>query len=105
MVTQYWLYRLTILQDKEQLLRELKSLSLQSRPQQDHYDLSEQIRQLEYDLVQSMRASNENIERRLRLNEEKQEILHKLAQVTRLTTELELHLKRYLQYLPSFFLL
>lgn len=105
MVTQYWLYRLTILQDKEQLLRELKSLSLQSRPQQDHYDLSEQIRQLEYDLVQSMRASNENIERRLRLNEEKQEILHKLAQVTRLTTELELHLKRYLQYLLSFFLL
>lgn len=105
MVTQYWLYRLTILQDKEQLLRELKSLSLQSRPQQDHYDLSEQIRQLEYDLVQSMRASNENIERRLRLNEEKQEILHKLAQVTRLTTELELHLKRYLQHLLTFLLL
>ncbi|ELT89303.1 hypothetical protein CAPTEDRAFT_225766 [Capitella teleta] len=81
--------RLLLIQEKDQLLRELRGMSVKGHSDAENQDLQSRIHQLEADLTKAMQVSNQQIAQRLKLNESKTEILQKLADATQLTTYLE----------------
>ncbi|XP_047003394.1 protein kibra isoform X1 [Schistocerca americana] len=85
--------RLLLFQEKEQLLRELRSITPRSRSQQEMQDIQQEIRRLEQDLNQALEMSNRAIADRLRLHEEKQLLLQQLRDALRAMTQLESQLK------------
>lgn len=85
--------RLLLIQEKEQLLRELRSILSRSRNKRNNEDLRLEIRKLEHDLQQATETSNRCIADRLKTHEEKQYLLHQLKTSMRSVTTLESQLK------------
>ncbi|KAK7874477.1 hypothetical protein R5R35_001564 [Gryllus longicercus] len=85
--------RLLLFQEKEQLLRELRSITPRTRSQREMQDIQQEIQRLEQDLNKALELSNRAIADRLRLHEEKQLLLQQLCEALRAMTQLESQLK------------
>ncbi|XP_023210732.1 protein kibra-like isoform X2 [Centruroides sculpturatus] len=85
--------RLLLIQEKEQLLRELRSINTKSRTESEISSIHNEISKLEQDLSNAMEMSNRAIADRLKLHEQKNVLLQKLRDAMRLTTFLESQLK------------
>lgn len=85
--------RLLLFQEKEQLLRELRSVCPKSRPLHEMTGIQLEIQRLEGDLSQAAEMAKRNISDRLRLHEEKQSLLHRLRDALNSMANLEGRLK------------
>lgn len=85
--------RLLLFQEKEQLLRELRSICPKSRPQKEISGIQSEIQKLETDLSLAADMAKRNIADRLRLHEEKQNLLHNLRDALNSMAALERRLK------------
>ena len=85
--------RLLLIQEKEQLLRELRSINLRNRSQPEMTDIRREIRKLECDLNNAMEVSNKCIADRLKIHEDKQYFLQQLKDSMREVSTLESQLK------------
>ena len=85
--------RLLLIQEKEQLLRELRSINLRNRSQPEMTDIRREIRKLECDLNNAMEVSNKCIADRLKIHEDKQFLLQQLKDSMREVSTLESQLK------------
>ncbi|KAF6216790.1 hypothetical protein GE061_001140 [Apolygus lucorum] len=85
--------RLLLFQEKEQLLRELRSVTQHSRTHQEMSDIQNEINRLEKDLNAALEMSNRAIADRLKLHEEKQVLLSGLRDALRTMTSLESQLR------------
>lgn len=85
--------KLLLFQEKEQLLRELRSITPRTRTQQDMKKIQLEIRRLEQDLNTALELSNKTITDRVRLHEEKQLLLQQLRNALRSMAMLEGQLK------------
>ncbi|GAB6023956.1 hypothetical protein CHUAL_008686 [Chamberlinius hualienensis] len=85
--------RLLLIQEKEQLLREFRSIRPKSRNENDMVSIQNKIKMLEGDLNSAREMSNRVIANRLRIHEQKQLLLQQLTDAMRLTTYLESQLK------------
>ena len=88
-------YRLLLIQEKEQLLRELRSIKPKGRSQEEMEGVRTRIKQLEHDLVAAREYSSKQIAERIKLTDEKSRIMSQLAEATELTTYLESQLRRH----------
>ena len=70
--------RLLLIQEKEQLLRELRSISPRSRTREEMTEVKANCERLEHDLNQALETSNRCIADRLRVHETKQMLLQQL---------------------------
>ena len=57
-------FRLLLLQEKEQLLRELRSIDPKGRSSEEMTSIRQRIAQLEYDLKHALQISNKQIQER-----------------------------------------
>lgn len=85
--------RLLLFQEKEQLLRELRSITPRTRSKKEMCNIQQECKRLERDLNNALEMSNRAIADRLRLHEEKQLLLQQLRDSLRLMTILESELK------------
>lgn len=85
--------RLLLFQEKEQLLRELRSITPRMRSKEEMSGIQLKCKRLEQDLNKALEMSNRAIADRLRLHEEKQLLLQQLRDALRQMTHLESHLK------------
>lgn len=85
--------RLLLCQEKEQLLRELKSITLGGRSKQEMSNIQLECKRLEQELNNEVEISNRCIADRLRLHEEKQLLLQQLKDALKTMTTLESQLK------------
>ncbi|CAG9571911.1 unnamed protein product [Danaus chrysippus] len=85
--------RLLLFQEKEQLLRELRSITPRTRSKQEMSDIQTECKKLEQDLKNAFEMSNKCIADRLRLHEEKQLLLQQLKDALTSMTALEGQLK------------
>lgn len=85
--------RLLLFQEKEQLLRELRSITPRMRSKEEMSDIQMECKRLEQDLNKALEVSNRAIADRLRLHEEKQLLLQQLKNGLRQMTQLESQLK------------
>ena len=85
--------RLLLFQEKEQLLRELRSITPRMRSKEEMSGIQLECKRLEQDLNKALEMSNRAIADRLRLHEEKQLLLQQLRDALRQMTHLESHLK------------
>lgn len=85
--------RLILFQEKEQLLRELRSITPRTRSKEEMSDIQLECKRLEQDLNNALEMSNRAIADRLRLHEEKQLLLQQLRDALRSMTMLESQLK------------
>lgn len=85
--------RLLLFQEKEQLLRELRSITPRTRSKEEMSGIQLECKRLEQDLNNALEMSNRAIADRLRLHEEKQLLLQQLRDALRTMTILESHLK------------
>lgn len=85
--------RLLLFQEKEQLLRELRSITPRTRSKEEMTDIQQECKRLEQDLNNALEMSNRAIADRLRLHEEKQLLLQQLRDALRSMTMLESQLK------------
>ncbi|XP_060530256.1 protein kibra isoform X2 [Cylas formicarius] len=85
--------RLLLFQEKEQLLRELRSITPRMRSKEEMSDIQQECKRLEQDLNKALEMSNKAIADRLRLHEEKQLLLQQLKDGLKLMTQLESQLK------------
>lgn len=85
--------RLLLFQEKEQLLRELRSITPRTRSKEEMTDIQLECKRLEQDLNNALEMSNRAIADRLRLHEEKQLLLQQLRDALRSMTLLESQLK------------
>ncbi|XP_057670637.1 protein kibra isoform X1 [Diorhabda carinulata] len=85
--------RLLLFQEKEQLLRELRSITPRMRSKEEMSDIQLECKKLEEDLNRALEISNRAIADRLRLHEEKQLLLQQLKDGLKQMTQLESQLK------------
>lgn len=85
--------RLLLFQEKEQLLRELRSITPRTRSKEEMSDIQMECKRLEQDLNKALEMSNRAIADRLRLHEEKQLLLQQLRDALKTMTQLESQLK------------
>ncbi|CAK1589007.1 unnamed protein product [Parnassius mnemosyne] len=85
--------RLLLFQEKEQLLRELRSITPRTRSKQEMSDIQTECKKLEQDLKNAFEMSNKCIADRLKLHEEKQLLLQQLKDALTSMTTLEGQLK------------
>lgn len=85
--------RLLLLQEKEQLLRELRSIDPKGRSEEEMASVRQRILKLESDLRHAQEFSNKQIQQRITLHDEKSAIMHQLTETTKLTSFLESQLK------------
>ncbi|XP_048481190.1 protein kibra [Plutella xylostella] len=85
--------RLLLFQEKEQLLRELRSITPRKRSKQEMCEIQTECKRLEQDLKNAFEMSNKCIADRLRLHEEKQLLLQQLKDALSSMTTLEGQLK------------
>ena len=78
--------RLLLIQEKEQLLRELRSISPRSRTREEMTEVKANCERLEHDLNQALETSNRCIADRLRVHETKQMLLQQLTEAMRAMT-------------------
>ena len=89
--------RLLLVSEKEQLLRELRSV--RGRTEREMAIVRMRIEQLQRDIHDAFSIQNRQISERIKLNETKADVLRKLENATKLTSYLEHQLKRYDQTL------
>ncbi|CAH1392775.1 unnamed protein product [Nezara viridula] len=85
--------RLLLFQEKEQLLRELRSITPHTRSLKEMSDIQNEIHRLEQDLNTALEVSNRTITDRLRLHEEKQVLLSGLRDALHTMASLESQLR------------
>ncbi|XP_075981885.1 WW and C2 domain containing protein kibra isoform X2 [Anticarsia gemmatalis] len=85
--------RLLLFQEKEQLLRELRSITPRTRSKQEMSDIEIECKRLEQDLKSAFEMSSKCITDRLRLHEEKRLLLQQLKDALTSMTTLEGQLK------------
>jgi len=85
--------RLLLIQEKEQLLRELRSINSRNRSKSEMNEVKMEIRKLESDLNNAMEVSNKCIADRLKIHEDKQFLLQQLKDSMRSVSALESQLK------------
>ncbi|CAG5135569.1 unnamed protein product, partial [Candidula unifasciata] len=85
--------RLLLLQEKEQLLRELRGIDPKGRNDDEMTALRHRILKLEHDLRHAQELSNRQIQQRINLHEEKTAIVHQLTETAKLTSYLESQLR------------
>ncbi|CAH0560752.1 unnamed protein product [Brassicogethes aeneus] len=85
--------RLLLFQEKEQLLRELRSITPMMRSKEEMSDIQMECKRLEQDLNKALEMSNRAIADRLRLHEEKNLLLQQLKDGLKQMTHLESQLK------------
>lgn len=85
--------RLLLFQEKEQLLRELRSITPRTRSKQEMSDIEIECKRLELDLKNAFEMSSKCITDRLKLHEEKQLLLQQLKDALTSMTTLEGQLK------------
>jgi len=85
--------RLLLIQEKEQLLRELRSINSRTRSQQEMLEVKQGIKKLQQDLNKAMDVSNTCIADRLKIHEEKQYLLQQLKDSMKSVSTLESQLK------------
>lgn len=85
--------RLLLFQEKEQLLRELRSITPHTRSLKEMSDIQNEIHRLEQDLNTALEVSNKAITDRLRLHEEKQVLLSGLRDALHTMASLESQLR------------
>ncbi|KFM62896.1 Protein kibra, partial [Stegodyphus mimosarum] len=85
--------RLLLIQEKEQLLRELRSINTKGRSEGEIASIQTEICKLEQELGNAMEMSNRAIADRLKLHEQKNILLMQLRDSMRVTMSLESHLK------------
>ncbi|XP_015911058.1 protein kibra [Parasteatoda tepidariorum] len=85
--------RLLLIQEKEQLLRELRSINIKGRSEGEKMSIQAEICKLEQELDNAMEMSNRAIADRLKLHEQKNLLLIQLRDSMRVTMSLESQLK------------
>ncbi|XP_054709816.1 protein kibra-like [Uloborus diversus] len=85
--------RLLLIQEKEQLLRELRSINTKGRSEAEIVSIETEICKLEQELGNAMEMSNRAIADRLKLHEQKNMLLLQLRDSMRVTMTLESQLK------------
>ncbi|GFQ74226.1 protein kibra [Trichonephila clavata] len=85
--------RLLLIQEKEQLLRELRSINIKGRSEGEIISIQAEICKLEQELDNAMEMSNRAIADRLKLHEQKNLLLLQLRDSMRVTMSLESQLK------------
>ncbi|GIX79810.1 protein kibra [Caerostris darwini] len=85
--------RLLLIQEKEQLLRELRSINIKGRSEPEIVSIQAEICKLEQELDNAMEMSNRAIADRLKLHEQKNLLLLQLRDSMRVTMSLESQLK------------
>ena len=90
--TLYMFCRLILISEKEQLLRELRSVS--GRSELEMNSVRVRIEQLQRDIQDVVNIQNRQITERIKLSETKADVLRKLEKATQLTSNLETQLKR-----------
>ncbi|KAK7072729.1 Wwc1p [Halocaridina rubra] len=81
--------RVVLIQEKEQLLREYRSVRSYARDPLQVCELDEKITQLECDLAKALEVSNKAVAERLKLQEERQRLLCQLRDTVRVMVSLE----------------
>ncbi|XP_066941889.1 protein kibra isoform X3 [Macrobrachium rosenbergii] len=81
--------RVVLIQEKEQLLREYRSVRSYTRDPLQVCELDEKINQLECDLAKALEVSNKAVAERLSLQEHRQELLCRLRDTVRIMVSLE----------------
>ncbi|XP_047478545.1 protein kibra-like isoform X2 [Penaeus chinensis] len=81
--------RVVLIQEKEQLLRELRSVRSYTRDPLQACELDEKIIQLECDLAKALEVSNKTVAERLSLQEKRQDLLCRLRDTVRVMVGLE----------------
>lgn len=87
--------RLLLIQEKEQYLKELRSIPSATKSPQEVASIQEACRKLESDLNNAYELSNQCIANRLKLHEEKQILLQQLQDALKSTRMLEERLKSF----------
>lgn len=87
--------RLLLIQEKEQYLKELRSIPSSSKSPLEYTTIQEACRKLEVDLNNAYELSNQCIANRLKLHEEKQILLQQLQDALKSTKMLEERLKSF----------
>lgn len=85
--------RLLLISEKEQYLKELRSIAPKSRPKDEMIEIRETCLKLELDIRNAFKASSQCISDRLRLQEEKDTLLQQLQESLRSTQLLEDRIK------------
>jgi len=85
--------RLLLIQEKEQLLRELRSINSRNRSKSEMMEVELEIRKLKGDLDNAMEVSNKCIAERLKIHEEKQFLHQQLVDTMWSVSALESQLK------------
>merc|ERR1719447_2043693 len=85
--------RLLLIQEKEQLLRELRSINSRNRSKSEMLEVEREIRKLKGDLDNAMELSNKCIAERLKIHEEKQLLHQQLVDTMWSVSALESQLK------------
>lgn len=87
--------RILLIQEKEKLLTDLNSISMESRPHEEVHVIQQTRRKLEEDLKEAYEATNQCIAKRLRFHEEKQLLVGELQEALKSTKKLEERLKSF----------
>lgn len=87
--------RLLLIQEKEQYLKELKSIPVTAKTDLEYATIQEACHKLETDLKNAYEFSNQCIANRLKLHEEKQILLQQLQDALKSTKMLEERLKSF----------
>lgn len=87
--------RLLLIQEKEQYLKELRSIPSATKSTQEFATIQEACKKLEIDLNNAYELSNQCIANRLKLHEEKQILLQQLQDALKSTRMLEDRLKSF----------
>ncbi|CAI9734781.1 protein WWC2-like isoform X1 [Octopus vulgaris] len=85
--------RLLLLKEKEQLLRELKSIDDKGRSEHELTSIKSRITQLERDICLAVGSSDKSISDRLKLEDQKAKIIQQLRNTSKFMTVLESQLK------------
>lgn len=85
--------RLLLIQEKEQLLRELRALSLKEKDEREATDVLRRIERLQGDLSRAAELSSRQISDRLRQQEDRHDVIRQLAEAARHATRLETQLR------------
>lgn len=85
--------RLMLINEKEELLKELQFVTPQKRSQDELERLEAERQRLEEELLAVRRAPSRALAERLKLEERRKELLQKLEETTKLTTSLHSQLK------------
>lgn len=86
--------RLLLIKEKEQLLNDLKSLNLKTKTPIQIEAINEIIREIENYLQTANELSNNNITKRLKMNQERNMLIEQLKATTKKMALLEARLKR-----------